>query len=153
MNVDFVISRARRDADGNLSDPMVFRHHTWVGAAIGGAGLISGIIGSNKQSKDNRAAQAQNAALQDQQNRAMWANYLMTRGLSPNGAAPGQIPQGAAAINTRLPLYANVSRSRAAQGFRIGGGQRPQLASSLASAASRAPAGGMSYLPDVNQVY
>lgn len=81
----------------------------WVGIGSAVLGAGTSLYGANKQSKDNRAAQAENARLQEQQNAAAWANYLMQRGLNPNGATTGQIPQNAQAINTRLPLWASAN--------------------------------------------
>ena len=120
LTLDFKVSGRRRSfLDDN--EPRYMRHHTWVAVGIGGAGLIANLYGANKQSKDNKAANAENKALQDEQNRMAWANYLMTRGLNPSGAAPGVIPQNAQRVNTRLPLWANVQRTQAPAGFRIRG--------------------------------
>lgn len=93
-------------------------------AGLIGAGVSAGaaIYGANKQSKDNKAANAQNAESQAEQNRIAWANYLMTRGVNPAGAATGQLPSNPQAINSRLPLWANVQRQgTASRGFRIPG--------------------------------
>lgn len=81
----------------------------WVGIGSLAVGAGTTIYGANKQSKDNKAAQAQNAELQDKQNAAAWANYLMQRGLNPNGAVTGQIPTSGQAINTKLPLWASAN--------------------------------------------
>lgn len=42
--------------------------------------------------------------------------------MNPAGAATGQLPVNAQAVNTKLPLWAQVSRPGiAAKGFRLGG--------------------------------
>lgn len=81
----------------------------WVGIGTGVAGLAAGAYGANKQSKAVKAASAENAAQQDKQNASAWANYLMTRGVNPAGAATGQLPSNPQAINTKLPLWASAS--------------------------------------------
>lgn len=84
---------------------------SWIAAAIGGAGLVTGLVGANKQAKANQSAQAQNAQLQEQQNQSAWAAYLMQRGVDPTGVATGQLPTAPKAVNTKLPLWANVRRN------------------------------------------
>lgn len=84
-------------------------------AAVLGAGALgagASIYGANKQSKAVQNAASQNNAAQAAQNAAAWSNYLMTRGVNPAGAATGQIPQGAQAINARLPLWATANFKR-----------------------------------------
>lgn len=81
----------------------------WVGIGTGVAGLAAGAYGANKQSKAVKAASAENAAQQDKQNASAWANYLMTRGVNPAGAATGQLPSNPQPINTRLPFWASAS--------------------------------------------
>lgn len=103
---------------------------SWVAAAVGVAGIGAGLYGANKQAKANKAAQQENARQQAEQNRIQWANYLMTRGLDPAGAKAGEIPANGRAINSRLPLYANVQRSRAQPGFRVSG-IRPRLSAAM----------------------
>ena len=78
-----------------------------VGSAVLGAGASA--YGANKQAKAVKAASAENAASQDAQNASAWANYLMTRGVNPAGAATGQLPSNPQAINSRLPLWASAS--------------------------------------------
>lgn len=95
---------------------------SWVAAAvIGSAAIGAGVsaYGANRQSQDNRAAQDQNARLQQQQNDASWTNWLMTRGVAPAsgtsftaGTLPG--PGQTRAVNTRLPLWANINLPTAA---------------------------------------
>lgn len=117
MNHDFQIRRATRDPEtGEFRDPVLLRHHTFVAAATGTAGaalLGTGIslYGANKQNKANAAAQAENARLQEEQNRSAWGAYLLARGVNPQGAATGQIPTNPQAINAKLPLWANVRRT------------------------------------------
>lgn len=85
------------------------------GMAVLGAGVLgagASIYGANKQSKAVRDAASKNNEAQAAQNAAAWSNYLMTRGVNPAGAATGQIPQGAQAINARLPLWATANFKR-----------------------------------------
>ncbi len=108
MNVDFKVGFAkRRSFDEN--ETRYLRHHTWVAIGVGVAGVAVSAYGANKQSKDNKAAIASNATLQDEQNRSAWASYLMSRGVNPAGAQTGQIPANPQAINAKLPLWANAS--------------------------------------------
>lgn len=85
----------------------------WLAAvipAVVGAGAA--LYGANKQSKDNKAAQDQNAQLQREQNNSSWVNWLMTRGMQPTGPVQaGQVPQAGqySAVNTRLPLWATMN--------------------------------------------
>lgn len=80
---------------------------SWIAAAGLAIGAGTSIYGANKQDKANKAAQAQNQAQQEEQNRLAWANYLMQRGIDPSAATQtGVIPQNARAVNTRLPLWA-----------------------------------------------
>lgn len=81
-----------------------------VATAVIGAG--TSLYGANKQAKANASAQAENTRLQEQQNQQAWANYLMTRGVNPAGAATGQIPTNPQAINARLPLWASANFAR-----------------------------------------
>jgi len=93
----------------------------WVGIGTAVVSAGTSLYGANKQSKDNKAAQAQNAALQGEQNQSAWASYLMSRGVNPAGAQTGQLPTNPQAINAKLPLWASVKRSpQVAQGFRLG---------------------------------
>lgn len=108
MNLDFKIGHQRERSFSEI-EPRLARHHTWVSIGVGVAGAAASVYGANKQSKDNKAAQAQNASLQEQQNASAWANYLMTRGVNPAGAQTGQIPTNPQAINSRLPLWATAN--------------------------------------------
>lgn len=103
----------------------------------GGVGAGASIYGANKQSKAQQAASAQNQESVDKQNASAWASYLLSRGVNPNGVATGQIPTNPVAVNSRLPLWANVQRSgRASPGFRIGGaGGNVRLAPSAPASA------------------
>lgn len=87
---------------------------SWVAVAVGGAAVIGAgvsLYGINQQANENASAQAANQAAQATQNQESWNNYLMERGLNANGSAPtGVIPTtGTTAVNTKLPLWANVS--------------------------------------------
>lgn len=140
QTLDFKIGFGRQKlADGE--EPRTMRHHTWVATAVAGSAVLGAgvsMYGANKQSKDNRAAQDQNAQLQREQNNSAWQSYLMARGLNPMGAAAGTIPQGAPALNTKLPLWANVRLTSGASGNRL---STIPLASR--SATPMAPAGGV----------
>ena len=75
-------------------------------------GTGAALYGANKQSKDNKAAQNQNAAMQAEQNLSNWQNYILQRGLDPSGVSEvGQMPTNARAVNSRLPLYATLTRA------------------------------------------
>lgn len=87
-----------------------------IGTAVLGAATSA--YGANKQAKATQSAANQNATLQGDQNQQAWANYLMTRGLSPNGAPTGTIPTNAPAINTKLPLWANANFATGPSGWR-----------------------------------
>jgi TctA family transporter len=90
----------------------------WAAIAVGVIGAGVSLYGANKQSKDNKAAQDQNAALQAQQNQSQWANYLMQRGIMPTvGTNPGVMPGPGQSriVNTKLPLWATVP-----QGYKPG---------------------------------
>jgi hypothetical protein len=119
QTLDFKISGRRARSFSEEPDHLA-RHHTWVAVGVGVAGIAAGAYGANKQSKDNKAAQATNAGLQEQQNAQAWANYLMTRGVNPAGAATGQLPSNPQAINSRLPLWAtaNFAKPGAAKTWR-----------------------------------
>lgn len=79
-----------------------------VGTAVLGAG--TSLYGANKQAHDQRAANDANRAAVDSSDRYAWNNYLMQRGVyggnAPTGTIPGAQPGGA--VNTRLPLWANL---------------------------------------------
>lgn len=106
-------------------DVRSMRHHTWVALAVGVAGVATSAYGANKQSKDNKAAAATNAGLQEDQNRSAWASYLMSRGVNPQGAQTGEIPTNPQAINARLPLWANASFSTGPKKWRKKGTYAP----------------------------
>jgi len=104
------------------------RHNTWGlvvagGSAILGAGVSA--YGANKQAKANAAAQADNKALQEEQNRSAWASYLMSRGVNPAGAQTGQLPSNPQPINARLPLWATASFSKGPKKWRKKGAYAP----------------------------
>lgn len=103
------------ERDGNAGIHPRFSYASWVAAAVVGSGLIgagTALYGANKQSQDNRAAQDQNARLQQDQNNAQWTNWLMTRGVAPTSpVTAGVMPTAGnyTATNTRLPLWANIN--------------------------------------------
>jgi hypothetical protein len=77
----------------------------------GGLGAGASLYGANKQSKNQKATDASNRAAIQESDLNSWRGYLMQRGLNPSGVTTfGQIPTNAQAVNTRLPLYATVSR-------------------------------------------
>lgn len=81
-------------------------------AALIAAGLGAGTTayGINKQSKDQRGADATNRAAIEKADQGAWNNYLLQRGLNTGGTAPtGVIPVGAAPVNAKLPLWMNVT--------------------------------------------
>jgi hypothetical protein len=106
---------------------------SWVAAAvIGSAAIGAGVsaYGANRQAQDNRAAQDQNARLQQQQNDASWTNWLMTRGVMPTSpVSAGTMPAAGAsrAVNTRLPLWANINLPQATPQPQNGGARVPFL--------------------------
>ena len=81
----------------------------WVAAGTAVLGAGASLYGANKQSKAISSANDANLKAQEDQNRAAWANYLMTRGINPAGAKAGTIPTNPQAINARLPLWANAN--------------------------------------------
>lgn len=88
----------------------------WIPIAATALGIGASLYGANKQSKDNASAQAQNAALQKEQNNAQWANWLMSRGIAPTTPVDaGVMPTEGnfRAVNTRLPIWATMTRPTA----------------------------------------
>jgi hypothetical protein len=81
-----------------------------IGTSVAGMGL--NYMGARKQAKENRRTQDANAAADAEAQRQNWARYLMQRGIDPGaGVETGAVPINARAINTRLPLWMNVSRA------------------------------------------
>lgn len=75
------------------------------------AGIGASLYGANKQSQDTKSAQDQNAALTQQQNNSAWTSWLLSKGVQPTTpVAAGTMPTAgnSTAVNTRLPLWANV---------------------------------------------
>lgn len=121
MNIDFKIGN-RRTRSFDEEEMKMMRHNTslWIGLATVAVGAGSAIYGANQQKKANQAAVSANQANADQTNQSAWNSYLLSRGVNPAGAATGTIPTNGQAVNTKLPLWANVSRpSGAAKGFRL----------------------------------
>jgi hypothetical protein len=110
-----------RHTEGVTEHPR-FSRASWVAVAVvGGAALGAGatIYGSNKQAKANESAADKNAALQEKQNQAAWANWLMTRGIAPTKSVEAGVLPSASdskAVNTRMPLWANVNFSPTGSG-------------------------------------
>lgn len=116
-----ITTRGRRhedaEADGraamNASHPR-FSHPTlaWTAAGTAILGAGTALYGANRQSKDQAKANAENKLAVEQADLRAWQNYLMQRGLNPQGVTQfGQIPTNAAAVNTRLPLWATVQQT------------------------------------------
>lgn len=80
-------------------------------AALIAAGIGAGasIYGANKQSKDQKSADATNRAAIEKQNQDAWQGYLLQRGISAPGTPTGVLPANGTPTNTRLPLWANMS--------------------------------------------
>lgn len=108
-----------------------FSRATWGGiaAAVVGGGLA--LYGSNKQSKAQDAANAQNQQSIANADLSAWKGYLASRGVNPGSVSQfGQIPTNIQAINTKLPLWANVRMNPTAIAART-----PQPASAVAQPA------------------
>jgi hypothetical protein len=120
---------------------MAFPLIAMLAASAIGAGATA--YGANKQSKDNAAAQDENRKATDENNRLAWVNYLMSRGINPTGVtAAGQLPSSGSPINSRLPLWAIVTRPTTSPvaGFRVSGSAtRPRLAVRMPATASTTP--------------
>lgn len=87
-----------------------FSHATWVAVAIGGAGLVTNLVGANQQRKAQAGTDASNRAAIQQSDLDQWKAYLIQRGLNPTGVTTfGDIPANAPAVNQKLPLWANLS--------------------------------------------
>lgn len=90
----------------------------WVGLGIAALSAGASVYGANKQSKAVKAAAATNAASQDSQNQSAWASYLLSRGVNPQGAATGTLPENPQGINAKLPLWANAAFTSGPKGWR-----------------------------------
>lgn len=84
------------------------------GAAILGAGAT--VYGANKQASAQSDANAANAASVAGSDQSAWNSYLLSRGIQGNNAPTGTIPTDGAAVNTKLPLWANVTTTPAGGG-------------------------------------
>lgn len=81
-----------------------------VAAAVIGAGAA--VYGSSQQRVASNRANDANQRMQGEQNSAQWNNWLISRGMAPTTpVAPGEMPAAGnySAVNTRLPLWANVT--------------------------------------------
>ncbi len=67
---------------------------------IGAIGTGVALYGANKQNMANKAAAAANTANNNEDQSIKWAQYLMARGINPTTGG---------AINTKMPLWANVT--------------------------------------------
>lgn len=84
----------------------------WTAIGTTAVGLGTSLYGANRQRQDNAHALDVNKATQDQQNAAQWTNWLMSKGVAPTSpVAAGVMPtaDNYTAVNTRLPLWANVN--------------------------------------------
>lgn len=87
----------------------------WVGIGSAVLGAGASIYGANKQAGAIQDANQQNTALQQQQNNSAWVNWLMSRGVAPTSPVPAGVmpaPGGYTAVNTRLPIWATMPKSR-----------------------------------------
>lgn len=111
-------------------------------AAVAGAGTA--IYGATQAGSAQDSANATNAASVAANNNANWQNYLMERGINPDGAAAGTIPTNPQAVNAKLPLYANVNVSNGipagATRWAKAGTPAPATNMTLATSAAPAPA-------------
>jgi hypothetical protein len=118
-------SRIRHEREGEwlcLDRHPKFSHSTWGGiaAAVVGGGLS--LYGANKQKQAQEDANKANQASIGQADVSAWQGYLASRGVNPSGVSQfGQIPTNIQAINTKLPLWANVKMNPAAVTARSGG--------------------------------
>ena len=97
----------------------------WVGVGTLVLGAATSLYSANAQKKANQGAQNANATAQDKQNAASWTNWLMTKGIMPTTpVAAGVMPSagGYAAVNTKLPIWANVNYGATAPGVSASGG-------------------------------
>lgn len=101
----------------------------WVKGATAVAGIGASLYGANKQSQDTRAANEANIAAQKESERQNWLRYLLTRGVQADpSTASGAVPTSYRAVNTKLPLWANVvTPQSAAPGAAPQAGGVPQL--------------------------
>lgn len=91
----------------------------WGAVAVAAVGAGASLYGANKQAKAQSGADNANREAIKESDLNGWKAYLMQRGLNPSGVTSfGQIPTNAQAVNTRLPLYANIRRAVPAAGPR-----------------------------------
>jgi hypothetical protein len=96
--------------DSTVTDHPRFSHATWGAIAVGVIGAGASLYGANKQSKSQAATNASNQASVDKSDQNAWINYLLTRGVAVDPNTPtGTIPTSGRAVNTRLPLWANMT--------------------------------------------
>lgn len=117
---------------------------SWVSAAIAGAGLVTNLYGANKQRQDQKGADSTNRAAIAKADQDQWNAYLLQRGLNGGGAVPyGQVPTNAAPVNTRLPLWSNLTT-----------GMQPSAGPLVRRKAGAPPVqpGGMRYIPEQRQI-
>lgn len=110
-----LINRRRRHTDESEWSPTA--EHPFFSRATGiwaGAGMLVGtglsLYGANKQAKSQAATDATNRAAIQESDLNQWKAYLIQRGLNPQGVTQyGQVPQNAQPMNTKLPLWAQMS--------------------------------------------
>ena len=88
-----------------------------IGALVVGAG--TSLYSANAQKKASQAATNANVASQDKVNDSAWTAWLMSKGIQPTTpVSAGTIPTAGnySAINTRLPIWANVNYGTSAPG-------------------------------------
>lgn len=84
----------------------------WVGIGALVVGAAGTLYSSNAQKKASQAATNANVSSQDKVNDSAWTAWLMSKGIQPTTpVSAGTIPTAGnySAINTKLPIWANVN--------------------------------------------
>lgn len=108
MNLDFKIGY-QHSRSFDESEPKYARNYFWGALASIAVPALTSLIGSNKQAKAVKEANATNDARLAKQDQSAWNAYLFSRGVNPGGAATGTLPTTAEAVNFKLPLYARAA--------------------------------------------
>lgn len=127
----------------------------WIAAGSAVLGVVGNLVGSSQQASAISDAADKNAAAQRDQNNAAWANYLMTRGIAPTGqVTAGVLPAAGSynAVNSRLPLWANVTSSNGPQRWVRKGTPAPVQRWSLDSMPTAPVASGLPGSPGASPV-
>lgn len=111
---------------------------SWIVPAV--AGVATTVYGADKQQQNQQDANAANQASIGQADLSAWQGYLAQRGVNPSGVTQfGQIPTNIQAINTKLPLWANVKMNPTAVAARS---QSPMAPTNQSSAPTQRKAVG-----------